>query len=198
MYLRAIGDYEESADEVRIAVQLDPLSLPYRNALAQSLALIGLTDEAREAAEHVIAKDPHFRAAVETLGWCYVLEGDYENAATAFERLPTLAGSEYAGAAPRGYAYAKLGRTEDVQRMRTLLERRSRAHPEVMLDVDFAVIHEGLGERAEAMELLGKAVDSRLGSMIFVHAFAPWQEARPDPRFHAVLERIGVPQAAAV
>jgi hypothetical protein len=82
--------------------------------------------------------------------------------------------------------------------MRSLLEMRKVAQPDMNLDVDHAIIHEGLGEREQALELLEKAVDSRLGSMIFVHALAPWQDARSDPRFQALMERIGLPQVVSV
>jgi tetratricopeptide (TPR) repeat protein len=198
MYLRCIGDYEEAVDEARVAVQLDPLSLSYRNALAQSLAGIREVEEAFEEVQKVLETDPRFRSAVETLGWCHGLAGDWEQAAQTFERLPPLAGSDFAGAGPRGYAYAKLGRLEDVERMRALLAARAEAQPHVNLDADHALIHEALGERAEAIARLHEAVDTRLGSMIFVHAFVPWMEARSDPRFQELMERIGIPQGALV
>jgi TolB-like protein/tetratricopeptide (TPR) repeat protein len=198
MYLRAVGDHEEAAEESRIALQLDPLSLQYRNALAQCLGMSGHLDEAFEEVRHVIREDPRFRAATETLGWCHVLDGDYELAAKAFERLPELAASEFAGAAPRGYAYATLGRSLDAERMKALLERRSVEQPDVHLQMDFAVIHEGLGEHEEALARLHRAVDLRLGSMIFFHSFVPWRHARSDPRFQDLLERVGIPQLAPV
>jgi len=198
MYLRATGDWDEAAEEARVAVQLDPLSLPYRNNLAQALGLIGHLEEACEVAGEVVHKDPRFRAAVETVGWCHVLRGDFEKAVDAFERLPELAANEFAGAGPRGFAYAKLGRLDDVARMRSLLDQRSATYPDVTLHADYAVIHEGLGERDEAMARLSRAVDERMGSMIFVHAFVPWQEARSDARFQALLERMGIPQVATV
>jgi hypothetical protein len=39
-------------------------------------------------------------------------------------------------------------------------------------------------------------VDERMGSMIFVHTFAPWREVVADPRFQTLMERIGIPQVA--
>jgi tetratricopeptide (TPR) repeat protein len=133
----------------------------------------------------------------ETLGWAHALAGDYEQAAQAFERLPELAGSEFAGASPRGFAYAKLGRIDDALRMRALLEVRSQSQPDVNLVMDFALIHEGLGERTEAIDRLNEAVGQRFGSMIFFHSFPPWQDARSYPRFQAILERVGLLQPAA-
>jgi TolB-like protein/class 3 adenylate cyclase/Flp pilus assembly protein TadD len=198
MYLRVTGEFEESVDEARVAVQLDPLSLPYRNNLAQVLGLSGRVDEALEEAVQVVRKDPRFRPAVETVGWCHVLEGDFEAAARHFGRLPELANNEFAGAGPRGYAYAKLGRLQDVERMRSLLDMRTEAQPGVSLHADYALIHEGLGERDQAIARLSKAVDERMGSMIFVHAFVAWRDAVSDPRFQALMERIGIPQVAAV
>jgi len=196
MYLRTTSEFEESVEEARAAVQMDPLSRTYRNNLAQSLAISGRIEEALDEAQALVQKDPRFRPAVETVGWCYVLKGDFVAAARAFERLPELASNEFAAAGPRGYAYAKLGRLAEVERMRSLLNMRQEAQPGVMLHADYALIHEGLGERDKAIERLGRAVDERMGSMIFVHTFAPWREVVPDPRFQALMERIGIPQVA--
>jgi len=198
MCLRVTSEFEESLEEARVAVQLDPLSLPYRNNLAQVLAITGRIDEALEEAEQIVRKDPRFRPAVETVGWGHVLKGDFLTAARTFERLPELASNEFAAAGPRGYAYAKLGRMQDVERMRSMLDMRQEAQPDVMLHADYALLHEGLGEREQAIERLHRAVDERLGSMIFVHTFAPWRQAISDPRFQALMDRIGIPQVATV
>jgi TolB-like protein/Flp pilus assembly protein TadD len=196
MYLQAIGDFEEAVEENRIAVQLDPLAVVYNNSLAQCLALAGKLVECREQIEHTIALDPHFRTAVETLGWYHARVGDFESAAAAFERLPVMAGLEYAAASDRGFAYAKLGRTKDVERMFALLDARTKSQPHVTLDMDYAILYEGLGDRQKVFEYLSRAVDRRLGSVVMLGAFISFQDAQSDPQFQTLMQRIGLPQAA--
>lgn len=198
LYLSSIGEFEEALEEAHTTIQLDPLSSTYNNWLAQCLANGGYLDEARDLIERTIAADPLFRAATETLGWIHVLRGDYEAAITAMEQLPLKAGLEYASAADRGHVYAKLGRTDDARRMLALLEARQLAQPEVTLDWDFAIVYEGLGDRDRAIEYLHRAVDRRLGSAIMMASFASLRGMWEDPRFHAVLDRVGVPRPALV
>jgi hypothetical protein len=78
------------------------------------------------------------------------------------------------------------------------MDERTRVHPDVNLDIDYALIHEVLGERDQAIALMHSAVDRRLGSMIFLHAFPAWKDARSDPQFMELLERIGHPEAVTV
>jgi tetratricopeptide (TPR) repeat protein len=180
---------------MRTAVQLDPLSAVYNDSLAHRLASAGRLAEAREQLEHTIRMDPQFRPAIESLGWVHVLEGDYEGAIAAFDQLPKAAGHEYAGAGDRGYAYAKVGRVTDAQRMLDLLQARAHDNPELILDVDFALIHEGLGDRDQALAYLSSAIERRMGTVVLLGSFAAFAEAHSDPRFRALLDRIGIPQA---
>ena len=196
MYLRVIGDFEEAVEETRTAVQLDPLAVIYHNSLGQCLALAGRMHEAREQIERTIEMDPHFRSAVETMGWYYIQVGDFERAIEAFERLPAMAGHAYAAASDRAFAYAKAGRLEDVQRMLALLDARTKTQPDVTLDMDYAIVYEGLGDRAKAIEYLTKAVDRRMGSVVMLGSFISWRGAQSDPRFRALMERVGLPQVA--
>jgi hypothetical protein len=106
------------------------------------------------------------------------------------------AGLVYASAADRGHVYAKLGRVEDAHRMLALLEARQEDQPEVTLDLDFAIVYEGLGDRDRALQHLHRAVDRRMGSVIMMNSFTSLQGMRHDPRFHAVLDRVGIPHAA--
>jgi adenylate cyclase len=195
MYLEAIGDFEEAVDEARTAVQLSPLSAACNEALAHALTLAGQLSEAREAIDRTMQLEPRFRSAVQTSGWCYVAAGDLEAAAAEFERLPGMAGREYASASDRAYVYAKLGRTTDVERMIALLDARRDAEPGVTLDLDYALVYEGLGDRDRALEFLSCAVDRRMGGVVLLESFVSFRDARSDPRFHALLRRIGLPQA---
>ena len=199
MYLRALGDVEGSLAESRAALDLDPLSTSIRHAYAEALLAAGDLDEAEAELKRVLAADPSFRAAVETLGITRISRGDLEGALEYFESLPHRAGHRFAGAAVRGYAYALLGRTEDAHEMLRLLEQREATDPDVSLALDKALIHQGLGNYDEMFSWLDEAVDQYAGGVVFIGASWFWfrDEVRGDPRFEALLRRIGFPGAAA-
>jgi TolB-like protein/class 3 adenylate cyclase/Tfp pilus assembly protein PilF len=197
MYLEASGEFEDAVEASRSAVQLDPLSAVFNDTLAHSLAAAGRLSEAREQIDHTLELHPHFRSAIETSGWIHVRQGDYESALAEFERLPKEAGHSFAGVADRGFAYARLGRIEEAQAMISLLAERRRRQPDIELDLDYAVIYEGLGDRATAIEHLGRAIKRRVGSMVLLVSYSAFASAHDDPRFRALLDRIGIPRAVA-
>ena len=191
MYLESVGEYEESVDHMRTAVRLDPLSVPYHQSLAQALLSADSLEEAEREVKLAIEMDPAFRSAFETLGWIHAARGDYELALREFNRIPDQAGHKFAAAAIRGYAYGKMGRLDDWQAMHDLLEERKIAHPDVSLEVDFALVHLALGDYDRVFEYLNRAYEARLGTMVFIRANFRWAELRGDPRFDDLVERIG-------
>jgi TolB-like protein/predicted Zn-dependent protease len=195
MYLKTLGDTETALAEAEAALQLDPLSSPVRLSHAEALAAVGELDVAEQRLTELIEEDPDFRAAVEALGWVRILGGDLEMAIEHFERLPDLAGFQFAGASVRGYAYGKIGRTDDAHRMLALLEERARVQEDVNLSMDFALVYEGLGDMDAVFEHLEAAADSGAGGVTFVAASPYWRDAqaRSDPRFEQLLRRIGYP-----
>lgn len=197
MYLRALGETEDAHREAEIALSLDPLSSTVRRMYAESLALMGEVDQAEKALEELLADDPGFRSAVEALGLLKVRECDLEAALEHFETLPDLAGSEYAGAAVRGYTYAGLGRVDEALEMLALLEERARLDPDAVLSVDLALVHQALGNVDLAFEYLNEAVDRYAGGVMFMGGESPWitDIFRADPRHDEILRRIGYPNA---
>jgi TolB-like protein/Tfp pilus assembly protein PilF len=194
MYLRALGEVEEAVEEFRTASELDPLSHPIRQSLGEGLLFAGQMDGAQEVLEGVLSEDPNFRAATETLGWTRFSMGDGEGALALFESIPAKAGHLFAAAAARGYVYARLGRTTEARAMLELLQERGASDPDVTLSIDFALVHQGLGELDEAFHHLNEAIDRRLGAVVFLAGNPVWKtEIRADPRFDALLERIGHP-----
>jgi TolB-like protein/Flp pilus assembly protein TadD len=194
LYLEAVSEHEEAIDVMRTAVQLDPLSALYGDSLAHALAAGGRLREAREEIDRTLAAHPRFRSAIETSGWIHVRAGEYEAALADFERLPKEAGHDFAGIGDRGYAYARTGRPEEAHRMIGLLDERQRRQPGMALELDYACIYEGLGDRDQALEHLGRAIDRRLGTVVLLPSFSAFAEAHSDPRFQALLERIGIPR----
>jgi tetratricopeptide (TPR) repeat protein len=195
MYLRTLGDDEAALAEAEAALQLDPLSTPVKQSYAEALAAAGELDRAEALLKAILAEDPDFRASVESLGWAKVMGGDHEAALEYFEQLPGLAGFPGAGAAVRGYAYGKLGRRKDAERMLALLEERQREAGDVGLSLDFAMVYEGMGDMDGVFRHLDEAADSGQGGVTFLGGSPYWRdaEARQDPRFDALLRRIGYP-----
>lgn len=200
MYLGTLGEAEEAKAEADAALQLDPLSSPIRLVHAEAAMINGELDQAEAELEALIRDDPQFRAAVESLGWVHVLGGDFEAALEYFDTLPGLAGHRFAGAAVRGHAYGLLGRTEEATKMIELLHERAREQPDVTVAMDLALVYQGLGDLDSAFEQLHLAADARSGGVVFVASGNYWHTCQitEDPRFGALLDRIGYPKAGLV
>jgi TolB-like protein/Tfp pilus assembly protein PilF len=197
LYLESIGDHEEAIEVMRTAVQLDPLSAVFNDSLAHALSAAGRLAEAREEIDRTLAAHPRFRSAIETSGWIHVRAGAYEAALVDFQRLPEEAGHDFAGIGDRGYAYARTGRIEEAHRMLALLDERARRQPNMALELDYACIYEGLGDREKTLEHLARAIERRMGTVVLLASFSAFVDAHSDPRFQALLDRIGIPRVIA-
>ncbi len=198
LYLKAVGRYEESVEQMRLAVRLDPLSLPMNYALAVACLAAGDLDAAATQARRALELDPGFRPAVELTGFLHVHRGDAAAALEAWRRLPELTGDPFVGAALIGFALGRLGRRDEAEAMLRLLDERAAAHPELNLRMDYAMLHWGLGDLDETFRQLEAAVDERMGVVVFLATSPNWAPIRSDPRFRALVDRVGIPVARQV
>ena len=60
---------------------------------------------------------------------------------------------------------------------------------------EFALVYWGLGDLERTFYHLGEAVDRHMGSMVFLATSPNWAPLRHDPRFQALVDRIGIPVA---
>lgn len=195
MFLRALNEPDEALKEAEIALRLDPLSSPIRFMYAECLMLVGELEKAEEVLLGLLDDDPDFRTAVEGMGLIKISGGDPMGALPYFEQLPDLAGLIYAGAAGRGFVHALLGNEEEARAMLRLLDERQESDPDVMLELDRSLIHQGLGNFDQAFHHLERAVEARAGGILFLAIESPWlrDEMREDPRHRVLLEKIGHP-----
>ena len=68
-------------------------------------------------------------------------------------------------------------------------KRRQRYTPAISI----ALVHTGLGDRDRAFEWLEKAYEERSNRLAYLGRERVWESLRSDPRFAALLARIGLP-----
>ena len=193
MFLKATGQHRASVSHLKKAVRIDPLSLPLNQALAISLFAADRVEDAEAQITRTLELDPTFRASIETAGWIRMRKGDPAGALAHFEALPLLSNNRFAGAAHRGLALARLGRMDEANDMLKLLMERRVEEPRVNLRMDMAVMYYALQNVDETFNQLNHAVDERLGGIVFLNTSPNWKPLRKDPRFKAIVERVGVP-----
>jgi hypothetical protein len=70
----------------------------------------------------------------------------------------------------------------------SLLERQSKEH--YVSPFTFAVPYARMGEADRALENLGKALDERYPSMVFLQVEPVFDSLRDDPRFEELMQRV--------
>ncbi|MDT8368371.1 MAG: adenylate/guanylate cyclase domain-containing protein [Longimicrobiales bacterium] len=197
LYLKAVGELDEAVAEMEIAVRLDPLSLPMNHALAVALLAAGRIGQAEMQTRRALELDSSFRPAIEANGFLHVHRGDYEGALGSWEELPKLAGDRFAGAALIGFALGRLGRDDEARETLALLDERAERFPDLNLRMDYALLHWGLDELDRTFHHLNAAIDERLGVVVFLATSPTWAPIRDEPRFQALIERVGIPTTTA-
>jgi adenylate cyclase len=149
-------------------------------------------DEAMNQLTETLELAPDFGPAHILVGRVHVATGRFAQAVEALERAHRLLGPRPDVLTPHAYVLARAGRRREA--LATLDELRRFSKPRDPAPIRIALMHIGLGKTERAFEWLQKAVDARDWQMAMLNVEPAFDGLRSDPRFSALLQRVGLPQ----
>jgi len=176
-----VGRLDEGVAALERAVEIDPTSALMHGDLAWQLMYQGDVERAETHIRLAQEFDSTYAESWATLADVHTMRGEYEEALAALDRFEELGGETWPG--DRSHVYARMGQSENAF---AGLERWRNTD---RYGVAAAMVYVGLGEPDSALALLEQATNRRL-NWRWHHYF--WEPIRDDPRFQALLERIGV------
>jgi len=187
-YLMTMGRFDEAIEEIDRARDLDPLNLGHMRSLGMMYHYARRYDEAVNTFNSLLEIDPDSRAARDALADARLRLGMFEQAVRHYEARigPDSSTTDLANLAE---AYAVAGNRARALDLLNLAEERSRT--EYHSPYHLARLYATLGDNDRAMEWLEVAYDERSGWLPLIMTNASWDGLRSDPRFEALLERMG-------
>ena len=91
-----------------------------------------------------------------------------------------------------GYAYARADKRNEALHVLHQLEMLSQQ--KYVASHDIAAIYAGLGDPSKAISWLNKAYDERSYAVLLIEVEPEFDALHSDPRFQALVQRIGPPQ----
>ncbi|HXW08607.1 MAG TPA: protein kinase [Vicinamibacterales bacterium] len=194
IYLITVGRHDEAVDEARTAQRLDPLSLLVNMSVCWALHFGGRYEDAIRETVRTRELAPGFQEAGNLLMASYEQLGRFEEAAAIACQQPCygvqLDGQELLDAYRRGGE-------EGYWRVRLEKLLTAPTQRPGLLDYALAIVNTHLGELDVALDRLEKLVDSQSGGAVFIAVEPTLQKLRGNPRYEALIRRVGVPTASA-
>jgi serine/threonine-protein kinase len=189
-YLSAMGRHSEAMAEARRSVELNPLSLLHQAAAARPFYMARRYPEAIAQAQRALKDDSTFTRAHFWVGLSFEQTGRLPEAIREFQAAITWAGTDSIPVylAALGHAYAVAGRRDQAEQLIEALKSRPYVSP-----VDIATVYTGLGERDRAFEWLERGFSGRAYGLVFVATDPRFEPLRGDPRFTALVRKVGLP-----
>src|SRR5215469_669608 len=186
------GLYEEALAEARCALDLDPLSATANFHLGAVQYFCRRYDDAIAQLRKTSELDPHFAAAQALVALTYALKGQHAEAILEADKVLEVPEVDLRIQAQYGAVCALAGKPD---RAREVLEKLKAGckSPYFSFSFECAGIYAVLGEQDQAFEWLDKALLMHSGMLIYVSVFPEFETLRDDPRFAAILGRIGIP-----
>ncbi|HKQ51774.1 MAG TPA: protein kinase [Pyrinomonadaceae bacterium] len=195
VYLSEMGRHDESLEQRKRALELDPLSLSISTGLARAYFWARRYDEALAHLQEALERDPKYPDTHWSFGLAYEQKRMYDEAVAAYQRAISLSKTaEFPEGKPEmiaalGHAYAAANRRDEalriIDQLKELVSRQSYVSP-----YSIALIHVALGERDAAFEWLGRAYRERDESFIHLKVDPRLDQLRADPRFDELLRLI--------
>ena len=187
--LRGRGRLDEALAEIKRAQDLDPLSLVISTNVGNVLYYMRQYDEAIVQYKKTLDLDPDFPVAHLDLGYVHVAQGRFDEAIAEFQKARALLPSDPFGLSELGYAYAQSGNKGEAARILNELFGFSKQGSSVSAGI--GMVYHGLGDKEKAFEWLEKAYQER-AMPLEVKVDPVWDGLRSDPRFTALLKKIGL------
>jgi serine/threonine-protein kinase len=187
------GRIDESRAQLKRASELDPLSPITLGSYALALAAARLTDAAVASGRRAVELDSTLLVTRFMLGAVHLQSGRWNDALVELEAASQLDPSSVQTLGLLGYGYAKSGASSRAREVLANLEARGAQTGGAAAAA--ARVHLGLGDNAAALSLLERAAanhDPFFSSESLAEPF--FDPIRPDPRFAAIVRRVGLDQ----
>ncbi len=192
MYLATRGRLPDAIAEVRRAADLDALS-PIVNAdLGWYLLYAGQTADAIAQFRKTLEFDANSLSAHRGLGIALSEDGKHADAIAALRRALTLSQNSPVVMGHLGAAYARSGNRAEADAITREMEVL--AAREYVPSSALAEVAAAQGNREGALDLLARAYDEHDFSMARIGINPAFRSLRTEPRFVALLERVGLPK----
>ena len=191
-YLSFMGRFEESIKHYEAALDFDPFSLQINTNLATTYFLRGEYERATSHLKRTSELEPHYMPTVFVQGCVYIQQGRLADAIEQFQSIYKLDDEAYLALGFMGHALALSGQRAEAETILNVLEeisQRRYVSPYSML-----VIHLALGPEERVFELLERLYEERNEWSVWLKVSPELRTVRNDPRFKALLRRIGFPE----
>jgi TolB-like protein/Flp pilus assembly protein TadD len=190
-YLRPMGRLEEALVEVRRALDIDPLSVPFNIFLGHLYDITGQHDLAMAQYQNALELDPSWIWPHVYLAIAFLRTGRFEEAIAAAQKACALSGRSAMPLAILAGVYGHAGRQGEARALLeelTALRRTTYVQPFAMV-----MAHRGLFESDRVLEWMDKGIEERDEHIICALKCNPtFDPLRNHPRFQAMLRRINL------
>lgn len=187
-YLSAIGQHEKALEEIRLAEELDPLSITTHATEAWILFHQRKYDQAIEKCRMTLEMAPNHGQTTYFLACAYTMKGMYEEAISSYQKA-SQEGLIWADIF-LGYAYGISGERDKAEKLLSELEELSKKR--YVPPSYKAVIYAGLGEIDKAVEAKWRAFEEHDIGVTYIKVLPMEDILRPHPRFQALMKKMNL------
>lgn len=185
--LLTTGRYKNALAEIKLAIELDPLSLGNNAQEGQILFFAKDYDNALDRLQKTIDLDPNFWLSHLFLSRVYTEEGMHSEAVAEAKKAAELSGNSQSEAY-RAYALAKWGKVSEAHViLNELLKLQEGTY---VPSYNVALAYNAVGEREKALDYLEKGFAERDVRMVFLKVEPQWDSLRAEPRFIQLIKRM--------
>ncbi len=191
LYHESLGEHARALELAAEAARLDPLSKPVLMNLGWQCHQAGESAAARARLERLTGLEPGFWGGWWALGHVEREAGAHARAIDCFGRAVATGSGGTLPLEGLGHACGVAG---DAAGAREVLARlTAAAQAGYVSPYRIATVHAGLGAADATFEWLERALAMRSRSLAWLAVALEYRPYRDDPRFVALVERIGIP-----
>jgi serine/threonine protein kinase/Flp pilus assembly protein TadD len=186
----AMGRLEEALRMITRATELDPVSQAILKDRGLVLYFTRRYDDAIEMARKTLELDPNYSAAHRLLSLSYQGKEQFDEAIEENRKWGNLTGNRIDTNISLAQLYAVSGKREEAKQLVKVLEKENHTVSNVYRGL--ALVYAALGEDDTTFELLEKSYNMREESLLNLKVDPKMERLASDPRFIALLRKIGV------
>jgi serine/threonine-protein kinase len=188
------GRHEEALARIHHAEQLDPLAITIHTVLGHIYYLARRFDEALLHHLATVEMDPDNVRLHAWMARVYNASGQFEHGLKTLEAAMSRVGRPALLIVEQARFFAALGRADEAYL--AIEELEGLRQTEYVPPLFTASIYRALGNYEEVLNGLEDAVQERSGHLPFLSVEPSWDPLRQDPRFQALVEKLGLPSEA--